>query len=67
MDTKRMPVMISSYLFTPFGIIEYFFFLLASARLAPDKLVNVDDAGYGVYQDEEDAKFLFYLPDYRKW
>eukprot|EP00614_Pseudopedinella_elastica_P025890 CAMPEP_0172621940 /NCGR_PEP_ID=MMETSP1068-20121228/116730_1 /TAXON_ID=35684 /ORGANISM="Pseudopedinella elastica, Strain CCMP716" /LENGTH=51 /DNA_ID=CAMNT_0013429927 /DNA_START=103 /DNA_END=255 /DNA_ORIENTATION=- len=22
------------------------------------KLVSVDDAGYGVYQDEEDAKFL---------
>ena len=40
---------------------------MSSARLAPDKLVSVDDAGYGVYQDEEDAKFLFYLPDYRKW
>mmetsp|Transcript_27993 Transcript_27993/g.36165 ORF Transcript_27993/g.36165 Transcript_27993/m.36165 type:complete len:481 (-) Transcript_27993:413-1855(-) len=31
------------------------------------KLVDVNESGYGVYHDAEDAKYLFYMGDYQKW
>lgn len=31
------------------------------------KLVEVSESGFGVYHDEEDSKYLFYMDDFQKW